>query len=79
MKWEGHRPAMIRTLISAVLRFHQAYIFQKMHPQGLSSAFASLSVLKEYFFFSPPEQIEIAMHDSKMGIKIKAILILLYL
>lgn len=67
---------MIRSLISAVLRFHQAYIFQKMHPQGLSSAFARLSVLKEYFFF-PPEQIEIAMHDSKMGIKIKAILILL--
>lgn len=42
---------MIRSLISAELRFHQAYILQKMHPLevwGLRSAFASLSIFKEY-------------------------------
>lgn len=72
---------MIRSLISAKLRFHQAYILQKMHPLevwGLSSAFASLSVFKEYS--SPPalpKEIGTVIYDSKMDIEVKYILIIL--
>lgn len=85
---------MIRSLISAELRFHQAYILQKMHPlevRGLSSASASLSFFKENSYPPktppprpprhplPPKEIRIVMYDSKKDIKVKYILILLSL
>lgn len=62
----------IRSLISAKLRFHQAYIFQKMYVLEVwahSSAFVSLSIFKECSSPSSPEQTGKMIQDSKRGIK----------